>query len=141
MSNIEESSRGLTVEKDASLTIGSNAKFDKKAYQRELMRKKRAAEKARRESENYRSGAVSGVGVVVEQSAEENVTAVNLTRTDAKFEADRPRYYIFGKEVKERDCWMCGKKYETRLELNKFCSPKCKNEWLDQAFGKLRVRE
>ena len=57
---------------------------------------------------------------------------------DADFEVDRPGYYIFGSEVKERECWMCGEGFKTRMELNKFCGPKCKDEWLEEAFGKLK---
>ncbi len=61
-----------------------------------------------------------------------------LTTTDAKFEEKSPGYWIYGNEVKERKCWQCGKHYETRLELNKFCGPECKEKWLSDAFGKLK---
>lgn len=56
--------------------------------------------------------------------------AMELTVTDAKFEESMPNYYIYGKEVKKRDCAECGKGFTTRMELNRFCSPKCKKEKL-----------
>ncbi len=116
----------------------SNKPFDKVAYQRELMRKKRAAEKARVEHREDREGRVDPSGVEVDVVALPEPIAVNLTRTDRKFENHRPGYWIYGKEVKERECWKCGDKFETRLEMNKFCGPKCKEQWLSDAFGKLR---
>ena len=139
MSNNDESNSGLTGQENHSLTGESNAKgFDKVAYQRELMRKKRAAEKALRESEEARGGAVDASDVALDIRPLWEAVVVNLTRTDRKFENDRPGYYIFGAEVKERRCWRCGEEFKTRMELNKFCGPKCKDEWLDEAFGKLR---
>lgn len=61
-----------------------------------------------------------------------------LTRVDRLFDAYRPGWYIFGKEVRNVECWKCGKGYTTTLEMNRFCSPKCKDGFLDSAFGKLR---
>ena len=139
MSNNEESNSGLTEGNEGGLTVESNAKFDKKAYQRELMRKKRAAEKAKRERQEIREGGVDASDAVLEVQPLPEAVQVNLTRTDRKFENDRPGYYIFGKETNERACWKCGEGFKTRMELNKFCGPKCKNEWLSDAFGKLRV--
>ena len=36
---------------------------------------------------------------------------------------------------------MCGKEFKTRLELNKFCSPGCKDIWLKQAVHPKREAE
>lgn len=52
---------------------------------------------------------------------------VGYTPTDMAFEKYRPGYYIFDKELYSRDCFSCGKKFETHLEMTKFCSPDCKN--------------
>jgi len=144
MSNNEESNSGLTGQKEDSLTSESNAGlthgFDKVAYQRELMRKKRAAEKAIRESAESRGGALDASDAQVDVQPLSEAVVVNLTRTDRKFETDRPGYYIFGVDVNERQCWKCGEAFKTRMELNKFCGPKCKDEWLSDAFGKLKVK-
>ncbi len=94
---------------EGSLTGESNApEFDKKAYQREYMRRKREADRA--ESNNP-----------------------EMTATDKLFEEKKPGYWIWDSVVRGKECWMCGLKFETRLELNKFCSPKCKEEWLNEA--------
>lgn len=61
-----------------------------------------------------------------------------LTDTDQEFELTRPGYWIYGKEIKKRECWKCGEEYETRLEMNKFCNPRCKEEWLSESFGSLK---
>ncbi len=123
----------------------------KKVYQRELMRKRRELAKqqilhtrdletecdlGKEESvvESATSEETGGVtpeaGVVVERP---------MTRTDRAFENDRPNYYIFKQDAVERACWACGVAFKTRMELNKFCSPKCKNSWLTSAFGKLKA--
>ncbi len=61
-----------------------------------------------------------------------------LTTTDRKFEDTNPGYFIYLKEVKKRKCRKCDKGFETRLELNQFCGPKCKTEFLKQfqTFGR-----
>ena len=129
---------------------------ERKEYRREWMAKKRAAEKLKKDLGEDRSGEVSLGSVETESVVEtivgetdgvtsdtvtQNLDEVQWTPTDAKFEAQRPGYWIYGKEVKERECWKCGDKFETRLEMNKFCSPQCKEKWLSDAFGKLRVQE
>ena len=117
-------------------TEGAN----RKEYMRELMRRKRAQEKIAREIAEARSGGLDSTYAEVPSEPLPEEVVVNLTRTDRKFENDRPGYYIFGVEVNERECWKCGEGFKTRMELNKFCSVKCKNEWLSDAFGKLRVK-
>ena len=138
MSNNEESNSEESDSLTGQSNVESNKGFDKVAYQRELMRKKRAAEKALRESGEVRGGAVDASDAVVEVQPLPEAVVANLTRTDRKFERDRPGYYIFGEEVKEKRCWRCGEEFKTRMELNKFCGPKCKDEWLEEAFGKLK---
>lgn len=113
----------------------------RKEYRRQWMARKRAAEKARAEHQDDREGRVDASEVGVDAVPLPGPIAVNLTRTDRKFENHRPGYWIYGKEMKERECWKCGDKFQTRLEMNKFCSPKCKENWLSDAFGKLRVQE
>ncbi len=133
----------------ANEAIANNA-ANRKEYMRELMRKKRAAEKVKRESVEDRCGEVGISGVekeaVVEAilggsdvvTSDTETVVTDRTPTDKLFEDLTPGYWIYGKEVKERKCWQCGKSYETRLELNKFCGPKCKEKWLSDAFGKLK---
>ncbi len=121
---------------------------NRKEYMRELMRKKRAEERLKREQEKDQSGEVSLASVEKESVVQtesrdsDGVTPEehmrSLTDTDKRFEATTPGYWIYGNEVKERKCWQCGKGYETRLELNKFCGPECKEKWLSDAFGKLK---
>lgn len=67
------------------------------------------------------------------------ITANKMSKTDRLFDADRPGWYIFDGVEKERECWKCGKEYRTRLSMNKFCSPGCKNEFLDAAGAKRGV--
>ncbi len=128
----------------------------RKEYRRKWMQEKRAAEKLKKQLSEDQSGGVSLASVekesVVKTQGGDNdgVTsepelvklamspAMPLTETDAKFEEKSPGYWIYVKDVKERKCWQCGKPYETRLELNKFCGPKCKEKWLSDAFGKLK---
>ncbi len=110
-------------------------KFDKTAYQREYMRKKREVEKLKDEQREDREGGVDASESPVEAVP---LPTVVMTRTDRKFEEQRPKYWIYGKEVIERECWKCGEGFKTRLEMNKFCGPKCKEEWLTQTFGKLK---
>ena len=66
-------------------------------------------------------------------TGEEVVTDV-MTETDQKFEEKKPGYWIYETSPRERNCWMCGKNFETRMELNKFCSPECKEKFLDDSL-------
>jgi len=72
---------------------------------------------------------------------DENVTAVTsgITPTDQMFEADRPGYYIFEKTVFEKQCWECSKAFSTTMLLNRFCSPHCKQLFLDKSFSLARA--
>lgn len=63
--------------------------------------------------------------------------AVGLTRTDALYEAENPGYYEYQAERERRECIVCGKPYETRLEMNRFCAPECKREMI----GRLSTME
>ncbi len=123
---------------------------DRKEYRKEWMKKKRAEEKLKKELEEDQSGEVSLASVEKEAVVQTNLgdsdvvtsdtetVVINRTPTDKLFEDVTPGYWIYGKEVKERKCWQCGKAYETRMALNKFCSPVCKEKWLSDAFGKLK---
>ncbi len=140
----------FTVHMPEEETFVHNPVHDRKEYRKKWMQEKRAKERLQKESEEDRVGevslasvekesvvqTVSGGSDVVTSDTEE--VAIDRTETDAKFEEVNPGYWIYGKEVKERKCWQCGKGYETRLELNKFCGPKCKEKWLSDAFGKLK---
>lgn len=74
--------------------------------------------------------------VVVSESKPESAPVVvefvpkpdtaGMTATDLKFEAADPGYWIWMKDAVKRECMVCGNRYETRLELNRFCSPECK---------------
>lgn len=107
-----------------------------KEQMREYMRRKRAGEKLHGEQYDDRTGRLdaSEAPVTVDSSV-----SLPMTKTDRKFEESKPGYWIYGKELRARECWMCGEAFETRLELNKFCSPDCKDKWLNDAFGKMRV--
>ncbi len=106
--NMEEKNDSLTEESNTGLTPEG---FDKKTYQRELMRKRRMAEKV----------------------AASEAARCNLGGTDKAFDEDKPGYYIFGEKEYERECWKRGGKFKTRLDMNKFCSPGCKDAFLDEA--------
>lgn len=58
-----------------------------------------------------------------------------MTTTDQIFEADKPAYYVYSAERKER-CLHCGKIFETRLEFNRFCSPSHKEKTLRELTGR-----
>jgi hypothetical protein len=99
--------------------------MERTEYMRDYMRKKRAA----------RRGDVNTGDVNTESVSREVNSEVNMTETDAKFEEAKPGYYIFERKVPwDRVCWGCGERYATRLELNKFCSPQCKRQYLVGAF-------
>ncbi len=55
-----------------------------------------------------------------------------LTKADKLFEEHQPGYYRFGKEVFERRCLICDKKFKTKLQLLKTCSPEHMVELLDK---------
>lgn len=90
--------------------------FDKKEYQKRYMKQKRLERKGLTPESN--SGA---------EKLESNAGKSN---TDEMFEAMRPGYYVFGREEREAICFTCYKKFRTRLELLKFCSPRCQKEKL-----------
>ncbi len=102
------------------------------------MAKKREEERLKKEQKEDRSGGVDASEAPVECATEQFMTPSPMTKTDALFEARNPGYWIYQEEVIERDCWKCGTKFETRLEMNKFCGPKCKEEWLSMTFGRLK---
>lgn len=73
-----------------------------------------------------------------------------LTRTDSKFEDYKSNYYKFGEIENKRKCQNCNADFKTRLELLKYCSPKCmklavqskappSSEWLDSAETKTQA--
>ncbi len=138
-------------------TVHGAPVHDRKEYRKKWMQEKRAAERLKKQLVEDQSGEVSLASVEKESVVgtalgdSDGVTSdsvkvatvvagtpLPLTETDAKFEALSPGYWIYGNEVKDRKCWQCGKPYETRLELNKFCSPGCKEKWLSDTFGKLK---
>ncbi len=117
---------------------------DRKEYRKKWMQEKRAAEKLKKELGEDQSGKVSlaslekesvvetvlGDNDGVTRGAREVVQDIPLTSTDRKFEALYPGYYIYVKDVKKRECFECGRKFETRLELLKFCSPQHQAEYV-----------
>jgi hypothetical protein len=130
--------------------------FDKKAYQRELMRKRRAknlgavpvlaestALNAPREATVSGQARESISGDPSRRSdpkAKDDSCGGTQTSTDALFHQYKPDWYLGEKESWSRRCWRCGERYSTRLELNKFCSPDCKNEYLREALH-ARIKE
>ncbi len=101
-------------------------------------RQKRYREKVKA----LRSGAVSvtdeGKNVTVVTPS----VTVGVMRTDRLFEEAKPGYYLFEwGEPWERKCWRCWAEYSTRLELNKFCSPACKEAWLKESFRHAGMKE
>jgi protein-arginine kinase activator protein McsA len=93
-----------------------------------------AAEKQKAYRERKRGNVTIPGENVTGVTEQESIVTQELSVTDKLFDADRPGWYIFGAETKERGCWKCGDTYETRLEMNKFCSPACKNLYLKEAF-------
>src|SRR5665213_7889 len=56
-----------------------------------------------------------------------------ITKTDQLFVEDAASrglvdWYKFDEEVFGRDCWQCKSDFRTRLKMNRYCSPKCRNE-------------
>lgn len=51
------------------------------------------------------------------------------TRTDREFEKETPGFYNFHETEYDKDCFVCGEKFKTHLQLLKFCSLKCKKEF------------
>lgn len=78
----------------------------------------------REKQKALRMGSVTG---------DDTVTEV-MTETDRKFEEKQPGYWIYEISPREKNCWMCGKKFDTRMELNRFCSPECKEKFLDESL-------
>ena len=97
----------------------------RREYMREYMRRKRVNSDVNKEPVNS-----PNVNTNVNTDSD-----VNRTATDALFDAAKPGYYIFDAPLKDRHCWACGKPYATRLDLNKFCSPTCKRQYLAKAFS------
>lgn len=136
--------------------MSNSMSFDKKAYQREYMARKRALASEKKEPESDTATPETGDDSPVtklyqkvsgilsdpynpEPDISSEVTGdEGMTPTDQVKEKDRPWWYVFGKVIREVDCWLCGKRYETRLEMSRFCSPKCKTAYLDSA-AHLRV--
>ena len=54
-----------------------------------------------------------------------------LTRTDRLFEDFKPNYYNFSEKVFDKECLICSKKFKTRLQLAKTCSPAHFKEMMD----------
>ncbi len=63
-----------------------------------------------------------------------------LTGTDLKFENERPSYYVYERTISVRNCLECGKKFDTRMELNRFCTPVCKKKFLDTHFDTTKCK-
>ena len=90
--------------------------------------------KERQKRYRERQKALRAGGIVTESVTEGITASPSVTDTDVMFEKAKPGYYIFEYgEPWERKCWKCGTAYSTRLELNKFCSPTCKDEFLAEA--------
>src|SRR5712671_5322132 len=82
-------------------------------------------------------------GSVTGEEVTDSVTVLSLNETDSLFDDAMPGYYIFSDIERTHDkmgeplqCWKCGKKFTTRLELNRFCSPVCKDNFLRDALHK-----
>ncbi len=119
---------------------GVHTPKERKEYRKKWMAKKREKERLKKEQNDDRKGGMDATEAPVEQLTDESVVLLHLSGTDKKFEEQNPGYWIYGSEVKSRKCWQCGKSYETQLELNKFCSPKCKTEFLKtfQTMGRAK---
>ena len=101
------------------------------------------AEKQKRYREKQKAlrsgGIVTEVVTGVTESVTQNVT--EKTKTDRLFEESKPGYWIFEDgEPWERECWRCGDGFETRLELNRFCGPECKEKWLRESFRAMSAK-
>lgn len=54
------------------------------------------------------------------------------TQTDQLFDDYRPGFYKFEGEPRNRECFSCDKKYSTRLDRLRFCSPTCQQKFLNK---------
>jgi hypothetical protein len=61
-------------------------------------------------------------GVQPEQPKVTRTFDFKPTRTDAKFEANKPNYYNYGALHKSK-CQECSAEFKTRMDLLRFCSP------------------
>lgn len=64
----------------------------------------------------------------------------DVTITDKLFIDDAAErglvdWYTFNKEVQDRECGWCGKVFHTRLALNLYCSPQCRDNNLNPYKG------
>jgi hypothetical protein len=90
---------------------------------------KARAEKLSKEErrEIARKGALARWGKKAESNGE------STGGTDEAFELRRPGFYEFCVSGSwDRGCRRCGKKFRTRLEMNDFCSPECRGEFLER---------
>jgi hypothetical protein len=87
--------------------------FDRSEYQKDYMRRKREREKV---------------------LADRVARLAGLSETDRAFDKAKPDYFLFREKSEERKCWNCSDTFETQLELNKFCSPQCKEEFLHDSL-------
>lgn len=94
-----------------------------KDYWREKKREQRAKAKAAKVDE------------VVVARVEKKLEA--MTETDVLFEMENPGYWVWMEKAVKRECMVCEKPFETRLELNRFCGPECKREMI----GRLSTME
>ena len=63
---------------------------------------------------------------------QEPTTVLRHTQTDQLFDDYRPGFYKFEGEPRSRECFSCDKKYTTRLDRLRFCSPTCQQKFLNK---------
>ena len=112
----------------------------RKEYRRNWMREHRREQAEREQSREQPCEQRSTASSVDNVLSTTNQTSLETLRTptDALFEADQPGYYIYQTEERTGHCRQCGKHFTTRLELNRFCSPSCKREFVN-SLSTLRV--
>ena len=49
--------------------------------------------------------------------------SVTKSDTDKLFEDLRPGYYVYDDAMYKKNCVLCGKDFETQMQLLRFCSP------------------
>lgn len=69
---------------------------------------------------------------IPKEDLEEPVKEFKHTKTDQLFDDYRPGFYKFEGEPRNRECFSCDKKYTTRLDRLRFCSPTCQQKFLNK---------
>lgn len=81
----------------------------------------------------HRGGSVSHTSVNDTIEIDDTITKTDQLFVDDVVERNGYKnWYKFDKEPHKEDCWQCKKRFETRLKLNRYCSPACRDKALER---------